>query len=165
MNDEVVPLLKLHEYFREVGDDALQEVANNAQLSQYPAGAVVHSEEDPLGIIRFVMKGRLKALRIDAHGNETLFRMIERGEQFGMLVGALSEPVPVRVVALEPSTVLSLDHEMAMELTLKHADLRRHWMRTYAGSLRRQVLRRHSRSRDEHPGSLPPNARRHGTRR
>ena len=51
--------------------------------------------------------------------------MIERGEQFGMMVGALPEPVPVRVVALEPTTVLQLDYEQAMELTLRHPDLRR----------------------------------------
>jgi predicted acylesterase/phospholipase RssA len=45
--------------------------------------------------------------------------------------------VPVRVVALEPTTVLSLDYEQAMELTLLHADLRRRWLTTYAGSLRK----------------------------
>ena len=63
--------------------------------------------------------------------------MIERGEQFGMMVGALGEPVPIRVVALEPTTVLRLDYEEAMELTLARPDLRRLWLKTYAGSLRK----------------------------
>ena len=51
--------------------------------------------------------------------------MIERGEQFGMMVGALAEPVPIRVVALETTTIMSLDYELAMELTLTLPDLRR----------------------------------------
>ncbi len=63
--------------------------------------------------------------------------MIERGEQFGMMVGALAEPVPVRVIALEPTTVLRLDYEQAMELTVTRPDLRRLWLKTYAGSLRK----------------------------
>ena len=54
-----------------------------------------------------------------------------------MMVGALAEPVPIRVVALEPTTVLRLDYEQAMELTLARPDLRRLWLKTYAGSLRK----------------------------
>ena len=73
-------------------------------------------------------------------GRETLFRIFERGEQFGMMLGALQEPVPVRVFALEPSTVLQVDYEQAMELTLKHPDLRQAWLRTYAGSLRKEFF-------------------------
>ena len=61
--------------------------------------------------------------------------MIERGDQYGMMVGVLAEPVPFRVIALEPTTVLSLDFEQAMELTLRHLDLRRLWLKTYAGLL------------------------------
>ena len=40
--------------------------------------------------------------------------MIERGEQFGLMVGAWSEAVPIRIVALEPSTILRLDYEEAL---------------------------------------------------
>jgi len=137
---EIVPLLKLHEYFHHVSDEALHEVADAAQVLQFPAGVVVHEPDSIVNSIRFVLQGRLKALRIDIKGNESLFRMIERGEQFGMMVGALAEPVPVRVVTLEPSTVLSLDYERAMELTLKHADLRRHWLQTFARVMRRHFL-------------------------
>src|SRR6185295_5993103 len=84
-----------------------------------------------------ILRGRLKAVRVNAHRSESLFRMIERGEQFGLMVGALAEPVPLRVVALEPTTVLSLDYEQAMELTLLHADLRRRWLTTYARGLQK----------------------------
>jgi predicted acylesterase/phospholipase RssA/CRP-like cAMP-binding protein len=137
MSDDVLTLLRVHEYFRGVSDEALREVARLGQVAHHPAGELVHEANVPLATIGFVLRGRLKAVRVDARGGESLFRMIERGEQYGLMVGALSEPVPVRVVALEPTTVLVLDYEQAMELTLAHADLRRLWLRTYAGSLRK----------------------------
>jgi len=137
MSDDVIPLLKVHEYFRGVPDEALREVVRHARVTHHPAGAVLHEANVPLTTVGFVLRGRLKAVRVDASGTESLFRMIERGEQYGLMVGALSEPVPVRLVALEPTTALALDYEQAMELTFSHPDLRRLWLKTYAGSLRK----------------------------
>jgi NTE family protein len=137
MSDDIVPLLKVHEYFRGVSDEAVQDVLRHTQVTHHAAGSVVHEADVVLTTVNFVLRGRLKAVRIDLRGYESLFRMIERGEQYGMMVGALAEPVPVRVVALEPTTVLNLDYEQAMELTLQHPDLRRRWLTTYAGSLRK----------------------------
>jgi CRP-like cAMP-binding protein len=122
MSDDVLPLLKVHEYFRGVSDEALQQVVRHAQVSHHPAGAVVHEAGVLLTSVGFVLRGRLKAVRVDARGTESLFRMIGRGEQFGMMVGALTEPVPVRVVALEPTTVLGLDYEVAMDLTFRYPE-------------------------------------------
>jgi predicted acylesterase/phospholipase RssA/CRP-like cAMP-binding protein len=140
MSDDVVPLLKVHEYFRGLSDEALEEVVRHARVSHHAAGAVVHEANAALTTVGFVLRGRLKAVRVDPRGTESLFRMIERGEQFGMMVGALSDPVPVRVVALEPATVLRLDYERAMEMTLAHTDLRRLWLRAYAGSRRKHYF-------------------------
>jgi len=137
MSDDVTPLLKVHEYFRGASDEALAEVVRLGRVVHHPAGALVHEANVPLATVGFVLRGRLKAVRVDARGTESLFRMIERGQQYGMMVGALSEPVPVRVVALEPTTVLVLDYEQAMELTFAHRDLRRLWLKTFAGSLRK----------------------------
>ena len=120
-----------------MSDEALGEVARQGRVVHHPAGSLVHEANVPLTTIGFVLRGRLKAVRVDARGTESLFRMIERGEQYGLMVGALAEPVPVRVVALEPTTVLVLDYEQAMELTLAQPDLRRLWLKTYAGSLRK----------------------------
>ena len=136
----MLSLLKVHEYFRGASDEALQDVVRHAQVVHHAAGSLVHEANEPLTTIGFVLRGRLKAVRIDARGTESFFRMIERGEQYGMMVGALSEPVPVRVVALEPTTVLGLDYELGMELTYRHPDLRRLWLKTFAGTLRKHFF-------------------------
>jgi len=140
MSDDVLPLLKVHEYFRGASDDALRDVARAGRVADHPAGGVVHEANAPLAAVGFVLRGRLKAVRVDARGTETLFRMIDRGEQFGMMIGAAAEPVPIRVVALEPTTVLGLDYEEAVELTSRHPDLRRLWLTTFAGSLRKHFF-------------------------
>lgn len=140
MNDDVIPLLKVHEYFRGASDEALREVAAAGRTSQHAVGEVVHEANQPLATVGFVLRGRLKAVRVDVRGGESLLRMIERGEQFGLMIGALSEPVPIRIVALEPTTVLNLDYEEALDLTYRHPDLRRLWLTTFAGTLRKHFF-------------------------
>ena len=137
---DIVDMLRVHEYFRGVGDAALAQIASFATIANYDAAAIVHELNDPLASICFVLRGRLKAVRVDAHGGEQLFQMFERGEQYGMMLGGLGESIPVRVFAVEPSLILIVDHEKAMELTLLHADLRGQWLRSYARSLRRRFL-------------------------
>jgi NTE family protein len=140
MNDEVLPLLQVHEYFRGASEEALRDVLRDARVALHPAGSVVFEANVVITSVAFVLRGRLKALRVNDHGTETLFRFVERGEQIGMMIAALAEPVPVRVVALEPTMLLVLDHERAMELTLLHQDLRRLWLKTYAAGLRKHFF-------------------------
>ena len=137
MNDEVITLLKVHAYFQGASEETLEEVARLGRVAHYAAGSVVHEADVVLTTVGFVLRGRLKAVRVSTSGTESLFRMIERGEQFGLMVGALGESVPIRVVALEPTTVLRLDYEEALELSFARPELRRLWLKTYAGSLRK----------------------------
>ena len=140
MYDDVIDLLKAHEYFRGVSDAILGEIARIGTITNYDAAAVVHQLNDPLSSICFILRGRLKTVRVDSRGDEHLFQIFERGEQYGMMLGGLGESIPVRIFALEPSTILSLDHEKSMELMLLHPDLRRQWLQTYARSLRRRFF-------------------------
>jgi predicted acylesterase/phospholipase RssA/CRP-like cAMP-binding protein len=137
MNIDVISLLKVHAYFQGVPDETLQEVARHALVAEHHTGAIVHDANVLLNSVGFVLRGRLKCVRVDARGHETLFRMVERGQQFGLMIGALSEPVPIRIIAMEPSTVLSLDYDKAMELAHQYAELRHLWLTTFVGNLRK----------------------------
>src|SRR5688572_32994219 len=135
MYEDVIDLLKAHEYFRGIGAAVLGEIASSAKVTNYEPAAVIHQLNDPLTSICFILRGRLKSVRVDSRGDEHLFQMFERGEQYGMILGGLGESIPVRIFALEPSTILRLDHEKSMELVLLHPDLRRQWLQSYARSL------------------------------
>jgi len=140
MNADIISLLKVHEYFRGISDEAMQAVLHDAKVTHHDAGDVAHEADTLVTVIGFVLSGRLKAVRVDARGTESLFRIVERGDQLGMMIGAVSEPVPIRVVALEPSTVLRLDYEQALELSLRYPELRRLWLTTFAGHLRKHFF-------------------------
>lgn len=137
MHDDILALLKVHDYFHGISDAALEDVMKAGQIRTFAAGEVVYQPQDPIASVYFVLRGRMKAVKVDAQGRESLFRFFERGEQMGMMMGFLQEPVPVRVFAVEPTTVLLVDTENAMELTHRHEDLRQVWLRSYAGGLRK----------------------------
>jgi NTE family protein len=140
MYDDAIDLLKRHEYFRGISDAILGEIASFAKVTNYDAAAVILQPTDTLTSVSFILRGRLKAVRLDSRGEEHLFRIIEQGDQYGLMLGGLGESFPVRIFALEPSTILRLDYEKAMELTLLHPDLRRQWLQTYARKLRRHLF-------------------------
>src|SRR5690348_10574954 len=129
MHDDVQDLLKAHEYFRDVSDAVLAEIARIGTITHYDTAAVVHQLNDPLSSICFILRGRLKTARVDARGDEHLFQIFERGDQYGMMLGGVGESIPLRIFALEPSMILSVDHEESLELLLRHPDLRRQWLR------------------------------------
>ena len=57
MNDELIPLLKVHEYFQGASDETLQEVVRLGRVAQYPAGSVVHEADVVLTMVGFVCAG------------------------------------------------------------------------------------------------------------
>ena len=66
MNTDMISLLKLHEFFRDASDEALQDVAAVARVIQYATGHIVHEADALLATVGFVLRGRLKAVRVDA---------------------------------------------------------------------------------------------------
>ena len=80
MNDEVIALLKVHEYFQGASDETLQEVTRLGRVAHYPAGSIVHEADVVLTTMGFVLRGRLKAIRVSTHGTESLFRMTQLHE-------------------------------------------------------------------------------------
>jgi hypothetical protein len=128
----------LHEYFQGVSDEALQAVWDMHRSPTTPPARL------------FMKRMLLKEIGFVLAGGSRRYGSIARAEvavpndrsrrQFGLMIGALSEPVPLRIVALEPSAVLLLDYGRALELTLQYHDLRRLWLTTFAGNLRKHYF-------------------------
>ena len=66
MYDDVIDLLKRHEYFRGISDGALEEIASFAKVTNYDAAEVVLQPSDPLTSVCFILRGRLKAVHLDS---------------------------------------------------------------------------------------------------
>lgn len=140
MPNDILPLLKMHDYFRGLSDETLVDVAKCVQVVQCESGQCVHQANALIRSVGFLVRGRLKAILIDAHGRESLHQFVERGEQYGMISAALTEPLPISIIAIEPSTLLMLDYEVGLDLTLTHPDLRRRFSQAFATRLRKKLL-------------------------
>lgn len=137
MHRNAPALLKIHEYFDGASDEAIEDVLRVGHLRTFESGEIIHRPETPVTSGMFVLHGRVKAVRVDVQGRETPLMVVERGGQLGLLLSVLHEPLPVRVFALEPTTILELDSDQIMEMTFKHPDLRGLWVRSYAKTLRK----------------------------
>ena len=140
MTDDVLSLMKIHDYFRGLSDDILTEVAKHIEITYYETGDCAHEANEPVTFVGFLVRGRMKAVIVDEDGKEKLLQFAVRGDQLGMISAALSEPVPIRLVAVEPSTLLRLDYNIGLELTAKYPELRKKWSQKLAGSLRQSML-------------------------
>jgi len=133
--DEKILLLKLHRCVKGLSDEAIGDIAGQMELVRYEAGEIIHHAKDTLTSVFVIVQGRLKVSALDLHGNEFLQRFLVRGDQFGGLGAALGEPIPVNVYASEPSTVLKLDYQVAIELTKRHAQFRSNFSRLIAAGV------------------------------
>lgn len=140
MPDDTVSLLKIHDYFRGLSEEILVDVGDQTEVIQFDTGDCVHEANTPFTHVDFLVRGRLKTVKVDDDGRESLFRFTARGEQLGMVSAALPEPVPLRVIAVEPSVVLRLPYEAGLQLTVKYPELRHRWNENLAGSLRKVLL-------------------------
>ena len=135
MGDEKYIWLLRHPCAKGLTDEAIREIADAASLIEIGTDEYVHRAEDYLTCLYLVVQGRLKTLMIDIHGRELVQRFITRGSQFGALAAAQVEPVPINVVATEPSLLLSLEYEKAIAFGGKYPTFQLNLLQTIGNEL------------------------------
>ncbi len=119
INDKFL-LFRSHECSRGLSDEAVQEISDAAELLECDSGEYLHHANQVMTSASFVVHGRLQQAIVDMHGNILSKRFLTRGSQFGALAAVQGEPVPVDIIAVEPSAVLKLDFETAFRFTRKY---------------------------------------------
>ena len=137
---EKLGLMQAHPYFQGLDDAILEDVAAHVDVRELDVAEVVYAADEPMTEIGFLVGGRLKGMYVDNRGEERLLRFAERGEAIGMIATAIGEPIPVEIIAVEPSRLLVLDYEVAFELTMRHPTLRRRWSTKTAHFIRANTL-------------------------
>jgi NTE family protein len=118
-NDKLL-LFRSHECSRGLSDEAQQEISDAAQLVQIGERDYLHHAGEVITSVYLIVHGRLKQSIVDMHGNVLLQRFLTCGSQFGGLAAAQVDPVPVDVVAVEPSAALKFDFETFLRFTREH---------------------------------------------
>lgn len=121
--EQVVQLLSSVPYFRAVDAATLSAIAEVATLRQFPAGqTIIHEGEESAGLF-IVQEGYLKSVKISVSGREQVVRVVGSGEVFNAIGVLASETNPGTVIALEDSTVWSIERQALLRLMDEHPKL------------------------------------------
>src|SRR5689334_18580518 len=103
--EDVIELLKTHDYFDGVSDAVIREIAHIGTVASYDAAEVVQQIDDSLTSISFILRGREKSVRVESMGNERLFQMFERGYQYGTMLAGVGESLSLCIFGVEPASI------------------------------------------------------------
>ena len=113
--DEESILLKRHGGFRGLTDEQIRQIAADCELLELASGDVLHRASEHLKFLYLIVEGRFEQAIQDPRGNVVQRKYLGRGSQFGAVAAAQAVPVPVTVVAVEPSRVLRLEYDKFLE--------------------------------------------------
>jgi len=133
-------LFKSHECSQGLSEEAMKEISDAAELVRCDSGEYVHRANERTQFVYLVVHGRLRQSLVDLHGHELLHRFLTRGTQFGVLSAAQAEPIPVNVIAQEPSALLRFEFEQARTLTRKHGTFGLNITKLLANMVRETLL-------------------------
>ncbi len=141
MTDDKFLLLKMHDFSHGLSDDAVLEIAEECELLKFASGDYLHHVDQPFDSIFLIIHGRVKQTLIDIQGNVLLQRYQTTGGQIGVLAAALSEPSPLEVVAEDPTTILRLNYQKALELTNKYSRFQQNILREISNTVRNVLMK------------------------
>lgn len=140
MPDDKVLLLQLHPCSRGLSDEAIEEIAQAAEVIRCEPGDVICRVDEPVTSVYLIIHGRLRMNLLDIQGRMVMQRFQSAGGQFGGIAAALAEPTPVNCTAEDPSVLLSIDYVTALELTKKHDTFRANFTRLISASVKQALL-------------------------
>lgn len=93
--------------FAALGDGDLDLIAPLFTLRAYPKNSIIVSEGEPVGVVFFVLSGRVRLFWRDPSGDEMDLAILAVGENFG-LVSLVGETILTSSIALEPLVVATI---------------------------------------------------------
>ncbi len=132
MDDEKYVLLKRHGASEGLSDETLAAIADECELVQIKPGEYLHRANEKFTSVYLLIHGRINHTIVDFKGNALVQRFQTAGAQIGALACALGEPAPMNLIAEEPTTLLRLDYQKALELTKQHDQFRQNFTKLIA---------------------------------
>jgi CRP/FNR family transcriptional regulator len=112
--------LRGNEYFNDLPEDMLKEIAAHMQLREYQRGDVFFWEGDPCTGLHIIEQGSAKIYRLSPQGRQYIVRVLQEGDTFAEVPAFDGGTNPVNVDALETCRVWVIDGEMLRGLILTH---------------------------------------------
>jgi CRP/FNR family transcriptional regulator len=115
-----IKTLRGNEYFNDLPEDMLKEIAAHTQLREYQRGDVFFWEGDPCTGLHIIEQGSAKIYCLSPQGRQYIVRVLQEGDTFAEVPAFDGGTNPVNVDALETCRVWVIDSEMLRGLVLAH---------------------------------------------
>ena len=113
-------VLRGNEYFDDLTEIILKEVADRMHLREYQRGDVLFWEGDPCDGLYIVEQGSAKIFRLSPQGRQYIVRVLEEGDTFAEVPAFDEGTNPVNVEALETCRVWVINSQKLHELVMAH---------------------------------------------
>lgn len=112
--------LRGNQYFDDVSDEMLKEIATHTRLAEFQRGDVLFWEGDPCEGLFILEQGSAKIFRLSPQGRQYIVRILQEGDTFAE-VPAFDEGIsPVNVEALEICRAWIIDKNKLHTLVMEH---------------------------------------------
>ena len=112
--------LRGNEYFNDLPEGMLKEIAGRTQLREYQRGEVLFWEGDPCTGLHIIEQGSAKIYKLSPQGRQYIVRVLQEGDTFAEVPAFDGGTNPVNVDALETCRVWVIDSNMLRELIASH---------------------------------------------
>ena len=112
--------LRGNEYFDDLPEKMLGEIAESMHLREYSRGTVLFWEGDACDGLYILESGSAKIFRISPQGRQYIVRILQEGDTFGEVPAFDGAMNPVNVEALDACRVWVIDSEMLRGLIKTH---------------------------------------------
>jgi len=131
--------LRENEYFNELPEELLKQIAAHIQLREYQKGDVLFWEGDPCTGLHIVKEGSAKIYRLSPQGRQYIVRVLQEGDTFAEVPAFDGGANPVNVDALENCRVWVIDSELLRKLILLHPVFAEKVLKNFGQMLRGMV--------------------------
>lgn len=117
---EKIEALRGNEYFDDLPESMLKEIADHTHLREYQRGDVLFWEGDPCDGLFIVQQGSAKIFRLSPQGRQYIVRVLQEKDTFAEVPAFDEGTNPVNVEALETCRVWVINNKKLHELVMSH---------------------------------------------
>lgn len=117
---ERIKILKGNEYFDDLSENILKDIAEHMHLREYQRGDVLFWEDDPCEGLHIIEQGSAKIFKLSPQGRQYIVRILQEGDTFAEVPAFDEGTNPVNVEALETCRVWVINTQKLHELVMAH---------------------------------------------
>ena len=117
---EKIKVLKGNEYFDELPETILKDIAEHMHLREFQRGDVLFWEGDPCDGLHIIEYGSAKIFKLSPQGRQYIVRILQEGDTFSEVPAFDEGTNPVNVEALETCRVWVINNQKLHELIMAH---------------------------------------------